>query len=229
MAQLPVLSSTTPLLQHVAALPDSQWGPSMLALPVTLRAFVVARVSMRMSQREATRAAGSECRTDKALDVVGSRWAHDSRVLAAMYEETQKLIGTTAPEMVRVLQRVATSAKSRGADRVKAANSLLSMAGHEAVRQVEVRRGPPTPDRRTPSMRDLLAEAGLDPQLLTDDPGVGAIDAEFTELEAVGELAAAVPPVPLELDPEADDWAAAMDEDAADHAPAEVDDWTVIT
>jgi hypothetical protein len=237
MASHLINAEETPFLAHIAALGERQWGPAMTALPVHLRAFVVAKVGMGHTGKESARAAGSRA-NDKGLEVIASKWSHQPDVQLAMAEELRKRFISAAPQMLSVLETVATSKGAKAADRVRASVAILDRAGFGAISEQKVsveHSGTVRHEAGVPTMKELLARAGLDPKALgvRDDD---AIDAEFTALDAVVDLAGQAEPVAgVGYQLTADDPPADLAERQAwrDQEPAETlaqnpdDEWTV--
>jgi phage terminase small subunit len=91
---------------------DAKDGPSMLALPTDRhRAFVRALYTVRPgfgSRVKAAKLAGWGCENSSAqsMATIASRLSHDERVLAAIAEEDQKYIRSSAPRAISALGRL---------------------------------------------------------------------------------------------------------------------------
>jgi phage terminase small subunit len=102
---------------------DVEWGPAMAALPSDRhRAFVYALYEVRRGYGANVKAAkmagfGTPTSTAKTWSVIASRLAHDPRVLAAIHEEDQRRIRTSAPRAIRALQRLIEDPTHKGHER----------------------------------------------------------------------------------------------------------------
>src|ERR1700692_2655538 len=91
---------------------DAQDGPAMLALPTDRhRAFVRALYTVRPghgARVKAAKLAGFGCPTStpQSMATIASRLSHDERVLAAIAEEDQKYIRSSAPRAMGALSRL---------------------------------------------------------------------------------------------------------------------------
>jgi hypothetical protein len=88
---------------------DAQDGPMMRALPSDRhRAFVRALYQVRPGHGANVKAAklagfGTETSTPQSMATIASRLAHDERVLAAIREEDERHIRSSAPRAIRAL------------------------------------------------------------------------------------------------------------------------------
>jgi hypothetical protein len=91
---------------------DAKDGPAMLALPTDRhRAFVRALYTVRPghgARVKATKLAGFGCEhsTAQTMATIASRLSHDERILAAIAEEDQKFIRSSAPRALGALSRL---------------------------------------------------------------------------------------------------------------------------
>ena len=91
---------------------DAKDGPAMLALPSDRhRAFVRALYTVRPGHGARVKAAklagfGTETSSPQSMATISSRLAHDERVLAAIAEEDQKYIRSSAPRAIGALSRL---------------------------------------------------------------------------------------------------------------------------
>jgi hypothetical protein len=91
---------------------DAKDGPAMLALPTDRhRAFVRALYTVRPGHGARVKAAklagfGTPQSTVQTMATIASRLAHDERVLAAIAEEDQKYIRSSAPRAMGALSRL---------------------------------------------------------------------------------------------------------------------------
>ncbi len=146
-----------------------------------MRQFVLAILQTGCSQAKAAELAGYAGNAD-TLKATGWRLAHDARVQAAIHEEAQKLIRTTAPMAIRVIEQIAQDPKVDPKDRLKAATELFNRSGLHAhtEHKITVER---IPDAATliANVRRLTDELGIDPRPLLSAAGVR--DAEFEVVE----------------------------------------------
>lgn len=180
---------------------ESGLGPAMLALNPAQRAFVAAKVLYGLSNTDAAEKAGYSSRSPHALEVVGSRLAHEDRIQSAILEEGQKLMRSEGPKSVHTLVAIRDDKTAAPKDRLKAATELLDRSGFHAVTEhnvsVEHRLSDDEKDAR---MLALCAELGIDPTQAAkvliapaDAKSVAAryenvLDAEFEEIEPAREL-----------------------------------------
>lgn len=91
---------------------DAEDGPAMKALPTDRhRAFVRALYQVRPGYGANVKAAklagfGSPTSTAQSMATIASRLAHDDRVLAAIREEDEKRIRSSAPRAISALSRL---------------------------------------------------------------------------------------------------------------------------
>jgi hypothetical protein len=91
---------------------DAKEGPAMLALPTDRhRAFVRALYTVRPghgARVKAAKLAGFGCpnSTPQTMATIASRLSHDERILAAIAEEDQKFIRSSAPRAMGALSRL---------------------------------------------------------------------------------------------------------------------------
>jgi hypothetical protein len=148
---------------------DAKDGPAMLALPSDRhRAFVRALYTVRPghgARVKAAKLAGFGCATSspQSMATIASRLSHDERVLAAIAEEDQKYIRSSAPRAIGALSRLIEDPRhkdhARGIamvlDRTHAVESVINVK-HDA-----------TPALRATAevlarIADLAARAGVD-------------------------------------------------------------------
>lgn len=162
---------------------DARLGPAMEALSPMMRQFVLALIQTGCSQAKAAELAGYQggANTWKAM---GWRLAHDARVQAAIHEEAQKLIRSTAIMAIGVITGIAKDPKVDAKDRLKAALELLNRSGLSAVTEHKV-----TVERRMDDaamierIKVLATDLGIDHRQLLGQAGV-VVDAEFQVVEA---------------------------------------------
>jgi hypothetical protein len=91
---------------------DAQDGPAMKALPSDRhRAYVRALYTVRPGHGARVKAAklagfGTPTSTPQSMATIASRLSHDERVLAAIAEEDQKYIRSSAPRAISALSRL---------------------------------------------------------------------------------------------------------------------------
>jgi hypothetical protein len=91
---------------------DAKDGPAMLALPTDRhRAFVRALYTVRPGHGARVKAAklagfGTPQSSAQSMATIASRLSHDERVLAAIAEEDQKFIRSSAPRAMGALSRL---------------------------------------------------------------------------------------------------------------------------
>jgi len=165
-------------------------GPAMLALSPTMRAFVVAKIQSGCSNADAARLAGYSAVSPHALEVTGSRLAHDERIQAALLEEGQKLMRTQGPKSILTLVEIRDNKSLDAKDRAKAAVELLNRSGFQATttHQINVEHTHLTDGQKDARIIELCRELGLPEtearkMLIAPDK---IIEGEFTEAEPVG-------------------------------------------
>jgi phage terminase small subunit len=98
---------------------DAQDGPAMKVLPTDRhRAFVRALYTVRPGHGANVKAAkragfGSATSTPQSMATIASRLAHDERVLAAIREEDEKYIRSSAPRAIRALSSLIENPKAK--------------------------------------------------------------------------------------------------------------------
>lgn len=91
---------------------DAEDGPKMKALPTDRhRAFIRALYTVRPGHGARVKAAklagfGTPTSTPQSMATIASRLSHDERVLAAIAEEDQKYIRSSAPRAIGALSRL---------------------------------------------------------------------------------------------------------------------------
>jgi hypothetical protein len=90
----------------------AEWGSAMRALPSNRhRAFVLALYQIPPGYGAHVAAAklagfGTSTSTPKSWSVIASRLAHDDKILAAIFEEDQRRIRSSAPRAIMALQNL---------------------------------------------------------------------------------------------------------------------------
>jgi hypothetical protein len=98
---------------------DAQDGPAMLALPTDRhRAFVRALYQVKPGHGANVKAAklagwGQPLSSPQSMATIASRLAHDERVLAAIREEDEKRIRSSAPRAIAALSALVENPKSK--------------------------------------------------------------------------------------------------------------------
>jgi hypothetical protein len=100
------------LPEPLAPVDGVEWGPAMAALPSDRhRAFVLALYQIKPGYGAHVAAAkaggfGSSTTSVKSWSTIASRLAHDERILAAMHEEDQRRIRSSAPRAIMALSNL---------------------------------------------------------------------------------------------------------------------------
>jgi hypothetical protein len=166
------IATTTPTYD------EGHLGPAMEALPPRMRQYVFAVIQTGCSQAKAAELAGY-AGGPATWKSKGWLLAHDSRVQAAMHEEAQKLIRSTAVMAINVIAEIASDRKGDAKDRLKAAVELLNRSGlHAHTEHKIVVDRPLSGDEEIARVRKFCAELGLDAAQLLGRAGV-VVDAEF--------------------------------------------------
>ena len=159
--------------------PEAQLGPAMRALSPMMRQFVLALLQTGCTQAKAAELAGYKGgpNTWKAM---GWKLAHDSRVQAALHEEAQKLIRTTAVMAIGVVTEIAQDRAVNPKDRLKAALELLNRSGLHAQTEHRVTLERVDDAAKIEQIRLLADRLGLDvTKLLGRSNKQPVTDAEF--------------------------------------------------
>ena len=99
-------------LAPLPAVDGTEWGPCMKALASDKhRMFVLALYQIKPGYGANVKAAkmagfGTETSSAKSWSVIASRLAHDEKILAAIHEEDQKRIRSSAPRAILALQNL---------------------------------------------------------------------------------------------------------------------------
>jgi hypothetical protein len=154
---------------------DAKDGPAMQALPSDRhRGFVRALYTVRPGHGanvKAAKLAGFGCPTStpQSMATIASRLAHDDRVLAAIREEDEKHIRSSAPRAISALSRLIETPSSKDhargiamvLDRIHPVETIVKMQ-HDATPALKA----------TAEVLKRIAEvarlAGLDPSRLID-------------------------------------------------------------
>lgn len=159
----------------------------MLALTAKQRAFVLALTMSPDGNLTSAAAAAGYSGDRDALGVVGSRLKNHPGVQAAIHEEAERQLHGAKLVATKALVSIASNGKREG-DQLKAAGMILDRVGMAAKTEhrvvVEQRR---TEDQLIQEVTEMCRRMGLDPRKALGDAGV-AIDAEFTEVTAIGTL-----------------------------------------
>lgn len=117
---------------------SAQFGPAMLKLTPKMRRFVDSLlVSDGVNFTRAALDAGYSQNSMEALAVTAHRLAHDTRIQAAIQEETARRLKSGQLMASRVLIDIAKNESVEPKDRLKAVNSILDRTGHSAVQKHE--------------------------------------------------------------------------------------------
>jgi hypothetical protein len=148
---------------------DAQDGPAMLALPTDRhRAFVRALYSVRPghgARVKAAKLAGFGCQhsTAQTMATIASRLSHDERILAAIAEEDQKFIRSSASRAIGALSRLIENPNAK--DHVRGIAMILDRT--MPVETIVKMQHDATPALRATAevlarIADLAARAGVD-------------------------------------------------------------------
>lgn len=170
-------------LAHYNIDADARLGPCMAALTDLQRQFVLALLQTGCSNAKAAQLAGYAGNAD-VLKSAGWRLAHDARIQAAIQEEAQKLIRSTAGMAIGVITEIARDPNVEPKDRLKAAVELLNRSGlpSQTEHKITVERVNRTSAEIIAEIRTLAGDLGFDATPLLRSAGV--VDAEFKVIEA---------------------------------------------
>jgi hypothetical protein len=172
---------------------DAKDGPAMQALPSDRhRAFVRALYQVRPGHGANVKAAklagfGTPTSTPQSMATIASRLAHDDRVLAAIREEDEKHIRSSAPRAIRALSHLIETPghkdHARGIgmvlDRVHPATSVVSVA-HKHEHDI-------SPDAKDAvQVLARIAELAAKFNVMLPRPAAPIIDSEATEVCSAG-------------------------------------------
>jgi len=148
---------------------DAKDGAAMRALPTDRhRAFVRALYTVRPGHGANVKAAklagfGSPTSTPQSMATIASRLAHDERVLAAIREEDEKHIRSSAPRALRALSSLIENPKAK--DHARGIAMVLDRV-HPAETVVKVNHDATPAFRATADVlariAELAARAGVD-------------------------------------------------------------------
>jgi len=164
---------------------DADCGPAMAALPPAQRAFVIGKVRHGLNNAEAAKRAGyADGPNGGGAKVTGYRLAHTEAIIAAIIEESKKVLKSEGPNSIRTLVEIRDNRKNEAKDRLKAAVELLNRGGLNAVNEhhhlVEHRLTEEQQDKKILALaRELgLPDAEARKMLISPD----AIEGEFEEV-----------------------------------------------
>lgn len=174
-------------IMPLIVVPDDGCGPAMLALSPAQRAFVYARVHFGCTNTDAARRAGYSDSPGGGAKVTAYRLAHSEAVIAAMVEESRKVLVGQGPQSIKTLVDIRDDKAEDAKDRLKAAIELLNRGGLQAVSEhhVSVEHHHMTDAQKDQRILALAKELGLpdaEARKLLVSPEV--IDAEFEEVPA---------------------------------------------
>lgn len=118
--------------------PEDGLGPAMLALPQSMRAYVVARVFHGLNRSKAAKAAGYSADDPDVAKTQGYRLEHNEGIQAAIAEESRKLMRAEGPNSIRTLIEIRDNKKNEPKDRARAAIEILNRCGLGAVSESHV-------------------------------------------------------------------------------------------
>jgi hypothetical protein len=148
---------------------DAQDGAAMLALPTDRhRAFVRALYQVKPGHGANVKAAklagwGQPLSSPQSMATIASRLAHDERVLAAIREEDEKRIRSSAPRAIAALSALIENPKSK--DHARGIAMILDRV-HPAETVVKMKHDATPAFKATAEVlariADLAARAGID-------------------------------------------------------------------
>lgn len=172
------MGNSTALVPLVQAPDYERCGPKMQAITENERRFVIAMVETGGSDPKLAAQMAGYGGTENSRSVAVHRLMHSEDVLAAIREETDKLLRFSALIGYKALEEIAQDRANP--KRFNAAVELLNRAGLQVIQKFEHT----IDDKR--KTREIIAdikrmakELGIDPALLL---GKDVIDAEFTEV-----------------------------------------------
>jgi len=149
---------------------ESAYGPAMRALSPKFRAFVHAKVQQGLSNRRAAQVAGYSATNDNVLDQSAYRLSHDPRIIAAIHEETKKLMHSEGANSIRVVVSIRDDLTADAPVRLKAALALMDRSGFNAVSEQRV------------SVEHTMSDAEMDRRILMLCSELGIGDAEARKM-----------------------------------------------
>ncbi len=166
---------------------DADCGPAMLALSPPQRAFVIAKVRHGDNNTEAAKRAGYSGGCHDGAKSTGYVLAHREDIVAAIIEESKKVLKSEGPNSVRTLVTLRDDPKVEPRDRIKAAIELMNRGGLSVVNEshvlVEHQLSEVEKDRRILALAAELGLPQVEAQKLLIDPK-RIVDAEFSEVPA---------------------------------------------
>lgn len=180
----------------LVTIPDeAQLGPAMRALPTdNMRRFVIALLEIgQLNYTKAAALAGYSQESPGALQVTASRLAHDTRILAAIHEESDRRLHAGAAMAVSQLLLIADAAPKQS-DRLKAIEMILNRTGLHAMSEhkVTVNDVSNTDDAMIARIKEIAAKLGLDQSKLlggaekVEKAVAEVVDVEYTEHSVEG-------------------------------------------
>jgi len=180
------MNSGRPLVPMIVV-PDDGLGPAMLALSPAQRAFVYARVHFGCNNADAARRAGYSREKPHNAKVTAYGLAHSESIIAAIVEESRKVLVGEGPRSIRTLVEIRDDKAKEPKDRLKAAVELLNRGGLNAVSEhhLTVEHHDMTDAQKDARILALARELGLPDaaarkMLISPD----VIDAEFEDVPA---------------------------------------------
>jgi hypothetical protein len=168
---------------------DAQDGPAMLALPSDRhRAFVRALYNVRPGHGARVKAAklagfGTPTSTPQTMATIASRLSHDERVLAAIAEEDQKFIRSSAPRAIGALSRLIENPRHK--DHARGIAMVLDRTMPlETIHNVKVKHDVTPGFKETAEVMARIAELAAKYSVSLPAPVV--IDAQANEVAHVG-------------------------------------------
>jgi hypothetical protein len=166
---------------------DAKDGPAMLALPSERhRAFVRALYTVRPghgARVKAAKLAGFGCPTSspQSMATIASRLSHDERVLAAIREEDEKYIRSSAPRAIGALSRLIETPSHK--DHARGIAMVLDRVHPaETVSTLKVQHDATENFKETAQVYERIAELAAKFSVRLPAPRI--IDGEFSELKS---------------------------------------------
>lgn len=172
-------------------IPEEHWGPCMQALNPRQRAFVAACLSIGTTNNARAAAMAGYQGSPNTLAVAGHRLAHHSGVIAAIQEEAERRLRSSAIMAVTVMVDIARNEVNSPKDRLKAAEMIANRVGLHARSEHKVitEDASTTDAAMTARIQTLCGQLGIDPKTLLGrmaqkaEPKVDAIvEAEYAEI-----------------------------------------------
>lgn len=172
--------------------PEEHWGPCMQALNPRQRAFVQACLTIGTTNNAKCAAMAGYTGSANALAVAGHRLAHHSGVIAAIQEEAERRLRSSAIMAVSVMVDIARNEVNSPKDRLKAAEMIANRVGLHAKSEHKVitEDASTTDAAMTARIQTLCSQLGIDPKTLLgrmaqpkEVPVAPIVEVEYAEVE----------------------------------------------